>query len=363
MKALVVDDHSLFRHGLEMLLQIRMHFTTVLQAESRDEALALLAENSDVDIALLDYNLGKDNGLALMSVIKARHPQLKVLIMSGEIHPELILKSLGEGAMGFLPKNLTPAELADSIALVLQGEIYVPTLPKSSDNHQIEAAVEQAKVQHLGAIAEVARRVVRDGDLSLRLDEDDSEITSSFNQLLSELERERNVLKDMAFRDELTGLANRRMFIERAESGLKLARRNGELMGLVYLDIDNFKTLNDTFGHDSGDTVLKAFAQRLELSVRDVDLVARLGGDEFVIVITSTKNASDLRIVLDRLLENIRIPVVLNERDQWFPESSIGAALSSGDEALESLMARADSAMYQVKSKGKNDVCIVSLPE
>lgn len=363
MKALLVDDHSLVRHGLEMLLTMQLDFDEVQHAENSSQALEMLVAHPDTDLVLLDYRLGTDNGLDVLARIKARYPRLPVAMISGEQNVQPIVKSLGEGAAGFIPKNLTPRELAKAIATIVGGEIYVPCLQETRAAQQVESAVAEAQ-RRMSDVAEAARRVIRNRDLSERLEnEDDSEIVSAFNSLLDEMQQDRSRLEALAFSDALTGLANRRLFLDRAELGMKYARRHRNLLALVYLDLDDFKRLNDTYGHEAGDRVLIELGRRLRANVREVDTVARLGGDEFTLVLLDVVAADGATQTIERLYRAIVEPVPITATDSWQPSVSIGAALSHGREELHALMNRADDLMYQVKNGGKDHFLLGSPPD
>jgi diguanylate cyclase (GGDEF)-like protein len=156
-----------------------------------------------------------------------------------------------------------------------------------------------------------------------------------------------------AFHDSLTGLASRALFMDRLGSALADARRDGATTALLFVDLDRFKSINDTLGHAVGDQVLMATAERLREQLRAGDLAARLGGDEFAIVLSGITGAASAVAVADRLVEALADPVLAGGR--WLPMlASIGIAICSPGE-LESaeLIRRADVAMYQAKRGGR----------
>jgi diguanylate cyclase (GGDEF)-like protein len=160
----------------------------------------------------------------------------------------------------------------------------------------------------------------------------------------------------LATHDELTSLPNRKVLAEVVPYLMAQARRRGTKLMLLFLDLDHFKHINDSFGHGFGDAVLKVIAQRLKASVRESDIVTRLGGDEFVIVLTDIRQIEVLNSVVTKILRAVEQPVVV-ENHQLFITASIGAALSPDDgEDLVSLLKNADAAMYRAKEEGRN-VC------
>lgn len=362
MKALLVDDHGLFRHGLEMLLSEQSLFSHILHAATGQEALAMQAQHPDIDLVLLDYNLGTDHGLDVLLQLKQSDPALPIAMVSGRDDPQVILSALGSGASGFIQKNLEPDDIIAAIQLVLDGGIYVP--PTILEGGQDEAPREhklnrQKQLQHL---TEIARRVIREKNLDVRAQADiENEMTSALNRLVMELQKDRTRLEVLAFQDDLTGVANRRLFLERLEQALRNSRRSKTQMALVYLDLDFFKKINDSLGHQAGDTLLKETAQRLMRSVREVDTVARLGGDEFTLVLVDVQSEEGLRSQLTRLRKTLKAPVTLEDGQQCNPTASIGAAISDGSETAADLMKRADASLYQVKESGRDNFVVAPL--
>ena len=155
--------------------------------------------------------------------------------------------------------------------------------------------------------------------------------------------------------DSLTGLPNRSMLIEQLDNGLRQARITRLGLAVLFIDLDRFKFVNDTLGHDAGDELLKIMARRLSGLLRNVDTVARLGGDEFVILIHNTIDPSTLSKVAARVLNVLCEPMRLSDRPVQV-SASVGIALfpSDGDDTT-TLLKNADSAMYLAKARGKNN--------
>lgn len=160
-------------------------------------------------------------------------------------------------------------------------------------------------------------------------------------------------LEALAMRDPLTGLANRRLLDELFETSLSRANRSATPLAVVYLDLDDFKTLNDTYGHDAGDNVLCEIARRLRSTVRSADLVARIGGDEFVIVYEM--NDPSWRDLVPRIERALSAPIDISDTQSVLCSASIGHA-DTRTTANESgaLLAAADAAMYEHKRAGNH---------
>ena len=154
--------------------------------------------------------------------------------------------------------------------------------------------------------------------------------------------------------DALTGLPNRRMMQERLAQDLKKCRRDGLQLALLFIDLDHFKEVNDTLGHDRGDLLLTEAARRIQNCLREVDTVARMGGDEFTVIITELSDASHLQGILPKLLQALSASFQLG-LDQVFVSASIGVTVYPTDgQEIEDLLKNADQALYVAKGAGRN---------
>jgi diguanylate cyclase (GGDEF)-like protein len=167
----------------------------------------------------------------------------------------------------------------------------------------------------------------------------------------------------LATHDGLTGLPNRAMFDELLEAEVSLVQRHGGGFAVLFIDMDSFKPVNDTLGHKAGDTLLREFAARLKTCIRGSDVAARFGGDEFVLLLRRTDNREQVTAFAEKLQAAARQPFDISGHECRI-SLSIGIALyaSQGDCDAETLLKRADSAMYEAKRKGKNRYEIHSAP-
>jgi diguanylate cyclase (GGDEF)-like protein len=189
------------------------------------------------------------------------------------------------------------------------------------------------------------------------------ELSRAFFALSQQREAAEANLESLAKTDMLTGLNNRRMFDEALEGTINRASRTGKPLALAYLDIDKFKTINDTYGHGIGDEVLVEFASRLKQAVRCTDIVARLAGDEFVIIFEHVGGHADLSKIGQKILDSVRAPFILTEATLQ-ATTSVGIALSTakGTSSLDILRV-ADQALYSAKRSGRNSVVVYNLPD
>ena len=168
-------------------------------------------------------------------------------------------------------------------------------------------------------------------------------------QKLVDAEEKERLASHAAFHDPLTDLPNRALFNERLEHGLEQAKRHDWQLAVMFMDLDGFKGINDTYGHDVGDLLLQTLSQRLKASTRADDTVCRIGGDEFLYLLTEVRSERDTTLLAEKLLKLIQAPCHIDGRDLVI-KSSIGIAIFPKDGGTpESLVKRADKAMYHAK--------------
>jgi diguanylate cyclase (GGDEF)-like protein/PAS domain S-box-containing protein len=176
---------------------------------------------------------------------------------------------------------------------------------------------------------------------------------------ISEAKAAEEEIRDLAFYDTLTGVANRRLASERLHRAIVLAARANRKGGLLFIDIDHFKQLNDTLGHKAGDVLLKEVARRLKQSVRESDTVGRFAGDEFVVVLHDLSEHAEeagaqMQAIAEKILKSIRHPCLI-EGHETVSSCSIGITLfGNHDDSVDNILQQADIAMYQAKAAGRN---------
>ena len=176
---------------------------------------------------------------------------------------------------------------------------------------------------------------------------------------ITELHETQQQLERLARVDVLTGLPNRRQFDERIEEAMQRSRRAKQAMAAMYLDIDHFKSINDSLGHASGDAVLCEFARRLRACVRATDTVARLGGDEFVVLLENVDGAPELARLCEKLVNCIRLPFRLDQAVVQVTTSAGVAVYEGAGQTAAAVLALADGALYQAKKQGRDRFVIV----
>jgi diguanylate cyclase (GGDEF)-like protein/PAS domain S-box-containing protein len=307
--------------------------TDVSELENSEAMLRVAVDTAPVGIALLSVS-GPDQG-RLLRVNRA------LCRFTGRTEEELLAGSLPDLA----PAGERP-EVAQLFSAVLTGSVAEQTVDlrlAAADGRVLDAEVSAALVQLQGA-----------DPLLLCLVEDVTERRAAQSEL-----------RHRALHDALTGLANRTLFLDRLEHALAAAARGSERVGVLYVDLDGFKAVNDTAGHQAGDELLVQVARLLSGCVRPGDTVARLGGDEFAVVCPGTSSETDLVTIGHRILDALAAPVRVQGYDAVVG-ASIGARWCPGGvpnaQLLEQVVREADEAMYAAKRAGKGRV-VVHSPE
>jgi diguanylate cyclase (GGDEF)-like protein/PAS domain S-box-containing protein len=171
---------------------------------------------------------------------------------------------------------------------------------------------------------------------------------------ISTQEHVRKRLHNLAYYDALTRLPNRELFHDRLENALIQSRRHHSHVGLIFLDMDRFKNINDTLGHRVGDEFLKMTAERLKQCVRDTDTVSRLGGDEFTIILPDIHSSNDVASIAEKIVNSFSAPITMENGHELFSSTSIGISIYPEDgEEADLLIKNADTAMYRAKEAGR----------
>ncbi|MEE8588508.1 MAG: diguanylate cyclase, partial [Sulfurimonadaceae bacterium] len=188
------------------------------------------------------------------------------------------------------------------------------------------------------------------------------ELAENFNSMLddldktnTELNRQKDSLAYKAHHDTLTGLPNRALFNDRLEQAISKARRHKEEIALFFIDLDHFKQINDTLGHEVGDEVLKFFAKRLNASVRTEDTIARIGGDEFMVIMENLQTPEAISVVANKIVSIVKEPIILGEQTLNLGTSIGISVYPQNGETSEVLLKNADTAMYKAKDEGRDN--------
>jgi len=179
-------------------------------------------------------------------------------------------------------------------------------------------------------------------------------LRKSINSLLIKIEDNQERIKNLALYDQLTGIPNRTLFNDILNRDISLSSRTGKLLAVVFIDLDDFKSVNDTLGHEVGDELIRQVSKRLFSSILQHDTVARFGGDEFLLILNNMSNINDLQKKVNKIMDAFNNPFTLNGME-FFVSCSVGVSVYpvDGDDA-KTLVKNADNAMYNSKNNGKN---------
>jgi len=294
-RILLVDDHVESLEMLAQMLKIAGYTSVDLTSNPRD--VCDLHRNNRYALILLDLEMPDMNGFEVMQGLGQIELEagsyLSVLALTA--NPDHKLRALESGAKDFISKPFDPSEMF-------------------------------MRVHNL---------------LEVRL-------------LHEHARKQRDMLESLALHDPLTGLANRRLMMDRLSVAVIQARRSKGYMAVMFLDLDSFKEINDTLGHGAGDALLKAVAGRLMRTVREEDTVARLGGDEFLVTLPHIHNSAAAAGMAAKIIEAVSQPYDIEGRTIRVTTSvGIGIYPDDGKDA-EALMKSADDALYRSKRAGKN---------
>ena len=213
-----------------------------------------------------------------------------------------------------------------------------------------KAAFDNYEVEH--EFATIGRRIMLLNARQIERGKDNKLIILLAIEDITERKQSEEMIQQLAFYDSLTGLPNRKLFSDRLRIALVQAQRNQKKVGIAMLDLDKFKDVNDTLGHDVGDTLLKAAAERLSAALRKGDTVARFGGDEFVLILPDIEATGYATQVAQKIVDRLRQPFLIDTH-QLVVTTSIGIAVYPNDGIDEGvLLKNADIAMYQAKQAG-----------
>lgn len=302
MRLLLIDDDELDRLTVTRALKRSSLTVEIIEAKTASEGLQFALEQR-FDAILLDYSLPDRNGLEVLQMLRAGNSSNSAIIMLTRREDDtLATRCIDAGAQDFLLKD-------------------------EVNTRRLSRAIRQAQQIH-----------------------------SMGEELRSSHER----LRNLAEHDTLTGLANRYSLEVALQNAIARAQRKQGSLAVMLLDLDGFKAVNDTLGHDVGDSLLQKVAQRLLSAVRGSDLLARLGGDEFVVLAQDMERDDQAGFLAERVLASLQAPIVVGAVELRVTTSIGVAVLEHGAGAPTDLLKCADIAMYRAKASGRNQVYFYS---
>jgi diguanylate cyclase (GGDEF)-like protein len=341
---LTVDDDRV----LQAVLHIGMRNAgyDIIQATSAEEALLLLAQTTP-DLAILDISLpGGMSGIELARQLR-QTTSIPFMFLSSHQGVEVVRDAARNGAVGYLAKPVNMMHIVPAVEAALVRAEEIRQLQRIGEELSSALANGRRASERMREELEqlVAQHTAELTTLNSRLDQAQMRVIET-REHARELAR-------MANEDQLTGLPNRHWLMNYLPSALSRAREKDCMLALLYLDLDGFKSINDTRGHLAGDELLHAAAMRMRSVLKPTDHIARYGGDEFVILIEDVHSESDATHVAHRMSEVFRNPFELTHGRNEVGVS-VGISLYPRDgESAGDLLRKSDFALYEAKSAGK----------
>lgn len=283
-------------------------------------------------------------------------PSVQALVEAAERSPAVLVERFPiverDHPLGEVVVGISRARLERELAANLRVLLFAYALSIAVLGLAIYLVFRRSVLFPVRALIAGSRRVAAgrfDDPVPVYAQDELGQLTEAFNVMMCDLSQDREKLNFQANYDALTGLPNRVLALDRLNGAISRAQRTGHAFAVIFIDLDNFKIINDTMGHQTGDSVLVALGKRFESVLRASDSIARLGGDEFLVMLPAADEASKAREVAVRLNSTLIEPLRLGEREV-FLRCSMGIAIYPDDGAnAEELMANADNAMYQAK--------------
>jgi diguanylate cyclase (GGDEF)-like protein len=393
-KILVVDDDSNLRKTLTDILKVKGYETAM--ASTGAEALAVMKQGG-ISLALIDLVLPDMPGLEVMTHIKAISPLTEAIILTGHASMDTAIEATGQGAFSYLLKPYNMDDLLRAIRHGVERQqaheqilrlASFPTLhpcpvielDSAGEVSYLNPAAERL-FPNLGAMgtlhpllhgsAELIDDLRHNNEQGETVNEtvigeatyelhtyyiEDVDLIRIYVMDISERKRDEEEIYLLATTDSLTGIANRREFTAILAREMDQTKRYGRPMALAMYDLDYFKRVNDTFGHDVGDHVLQAITRLVKENIRVSDIVARWGGEEFMVLMTQT-DIQDARNVFEKL----RLTIAGHHFDTVNKLTvSFGVVACDPQDELDLLLKRVDDALYKAKKRGRNRVEILT---
>jgi diguanylate cyclase (GGDEF)-like protein len=319
LKVLFVEDNEEARVAILALLS--NFFDDIAVAKDGKEGISLFKADS-FDIIISDIRMPNTNGLEMIEQIRQINNSVPVIISTAHKETDLLLESIKLGVNGYLLKPINFKQLKQVIKQICE-KIYYKRKAKQYEEN-LEKLV---------------------------------------NERTQELEIAKSKLVEMANKDPLTNLYNRRYFNDVADTLLSMAHRQQQEFSIFMLDIDRFKLINDTYGHNAGDVVLKKLSNLLTTSIRQSDVAIRFGGEEFVVLLPNTNIDGAVLIAkkLKEAIENIEIKIPNIDIIKFTVSIGISQCdCSKNAEVIDDLVHKADEALYEAKRAGRNKIVIYS---
>lgn len=295
--ALLIEDNLDSVQLIQEELNEERHSKFKLQYAERLSAGLELLRDRDFDVILLDMSLPDSQGIDTLTRVHDQTPEIPIIVLTNHDDESFAIETVQKGAQDYLIKSC------------LDGNLLARSIRYAIERCRMLENLKQAKLQ----------------------------------------------MQHLAHHDSLTDLPNRHSFYDHLDKAMARARRNNKMVAVLFLDLDKFKSINDSHGHHIGDIMLVSAANRLKTNIRESDIVARMGGDEFTIILDCINSEQDAAKVAQKTLESMLNEFVLEEHKLSIT-TSIGISIYPKDgHDIDTIVKKADFAMYDAKENGRNN--------
>ncbi len=338
-KVLVVDNDPKTLKVLEMRLENEGY--EIASAVDGKQALELF-DKAEPDLVLVDVNMPGVSGLEVLAEIKEKIPEMPVVVMTAFSSEEVAVDAVKKGANDYVTKPFNSKEICQ----VVRENIERSRMLKNRGQ-----LIEKLKASSNDLINKVKELEVYNQELIKSM--------NAKQDILGDLETTNRKLQELSIRDGLTNLYNHAYFQERLSEEFNRCQRYKGTLSFIMIDIDNFKQINDNFGHQIGDEVLVKVSNLLMESIRGIDIAARYGGEEFVLILPQI-DAEGARQLAERLRQGVETSIrnVSNRTIKITISQGIAAIPNPRIKTKKDLIRVADGALYEVKRNGKNGVLV-----
>ena len=358
---LILEDSPTQAVELEYILEKGGYSSTTVV--NGVEALEYLGDSNNImpDIIISDIVMPEMNGFDFCKAIKKNEAlkDIPIILLTALSNPGDVILGLECGADNFITKPYKREYLLSRINYILinfqmrkhQSSALGVNIQFGGKNYYITSD----RVQILDLLFSSFENAVQKNDELKVTVHQLNETRKKLTLANKRAEEAKQLLNQLATHDVLTDLYNRRAFEDIAKKMLPLANRGKRKFGMLHLDIDNFKSINDTYGHNIGDKVLKVTASTLNSILREEDIIGRIGGDEFAVLLMDLKNNDEIYVISRKIIDSFKKPIVI-KGEKIYASLSIGVSFSvpGSNNAYDKLLKEADLAMYEAKRSGKN---------
>jgi diguanylate cyclase (GGDEF)-like protein len=357
----IVDDHKIVRQGIRSLLESENDLRVVGEAENGVDGLRLV-ESEHPNVLISDLSMKGMNGLELCEKVRICDPETECVILSMHNEESYAIKAIQVGVKGYVLKESDFEDVSNAVRAVAAKQIFLsaPVIERLAKYCSVPSVFDECTCQNILSLQSnlmhqnvtVAKKTNSSQADTTKVTIDSENFNDSSHK--ASLEEQVQALQELALMDELTKVGNRRYANISLITKIGELKRYGWSFGIILFDIDNFKRINDAYGHEAGDEVLQTIAKTISRSIRSHNsFFFRWGGDEFFIIVSNV-NRSQLFDLSERIRILISNTSVSLAGEMCQVSLSIGMTIATPDDDVQNLLSRVDESLYISKKEGKN---------